>query len=183
MIFRSTVPLQVEIIQIVPGWKESSLWLWRSLTFKKREESLTIAFLGLLRFWCRDKNKISIEPFFKSVKFSIDTLMEELKPVVTERYEFEYQEESISKALIGSFGLSRFCCQDQIKRLLNWIHPYKCNVFVSDLYGKNQTCRKRERTARKLRLTPFEKALFGIFGLSGFWYKNNRKLLFNINHL
>ena len=116
---------------------------------QKREESLTIAFLGLLRFWCRDKKEISIEPFFESVNFSIDTLMEELKPVVTERYEFEYQEESLSKALIGSFGLLIFCCQDQIKRSLNWIHPYKCNVFVSDLYGKNQTCRKREKWARK----------------------------------
>ena len=34
--------------------------------------------------------------------------MEEIKPLVTEKYEFELRNESMLTALFGNFGLSRF---------------------------------------------------------------------------
>ena len=44
----------------------------------------------------------------QSAEPSIETLLEEIKPVVTEEHEFKYRDESMLKALFGSFGLLGF---------------------------------------------------------------------------
>ena len=43
-----------------------------------------------------------------SVKFSIQALVEEIKPVVAEKKEFGYRDISITTAVFGNFGLSGF---------------------------------------------------------------------------
>ena len=52
-----------------------------------------------------------------------------VKLAFIEKYEFEYPENSISKALSGIFGLSEFSCKDTLKRfpnllLLNGVHSF-----------------------------------------------------------
>ena len=47
-----------------------------------------------------------IQTFSKRVEFPIEFLMEKCKPVITEKYEFEYRKKSKLKALFGSFVLS-----------------------------------------------------------------------------
>ena len=47
------------------------------------------------------------EQSFKS-SIGIGILMDDIKPVITEKHAFECRDESILKALIGIFGLSGF---------------------------------------------------------------------------
>ena len=50
-------------------------------------------------------NNFKVDCTCTSLKLSIETMLEENKPVVMERHEFEYRDESILKALFGTFGL------------------------------------------------------------------------------
>ena len=62
----------------------------------------------------------SIAPTIKAM-FSIQTFMTEIKPVVTERHEFEFRDEPLLRALFDGF-------------------PYEKKAFDSDLDGRNQSC-------------------------------------------
>ena len=53
-------------------------------------------------------NAVSIETSSFSVKFSIEILIGEITPVVTEKRGFENQDVLIIEAIIGFFGLSDF---------------------------------------------------------------------------
>ena len=68
-------------------------------------------------------------------KFDIETFMEEIKPAVTEQYEFEYQDKSILITLIQSVGLSRFYCKDQNQKFPKQTLLYKSWVFDWDFGG------------------------------------------------
>ena len=57
----------------------------------------------------------STQNSLKNRKFSIAMLVEDIKPVVTEEYKFEYREKSKLLAILGTFGLSGFWCKVQ-----NW---------------------------------------------------------------
>ena len=46
--------------------------------------------------------------FSTNVKLSVETLREEIKPVVTEKFEFEFRNESILLSFSGIIGLSTF---------------------------------------------------------------------------
>ena len=49
-------------------------------------------------------NKIAIEFFCNFVKFSIERVMEAIKPLVLEKEGFHYWDKSLSKALFGNSG-------------------------------------------------------------------------------
>ena len=65
------------------------------------------------------KNDYLIECSHKSVKFSIDNLLAEIKHVVMEKDEFEYKDELLLVAISGVSGFSRFSCRDQNQWLFN----------------------------------------------------------------
>ena len=44
-------------------------------------------------------------------------LMEEVKPEITEKVEFQYGDQKLILETFGNFGLSDFWCSDQSKRL------------------------------------------------------------------
>ena len=46
------------------------------------------------------------------VKALMEALVEEVKPVVTKKHEFDSQDESLSNALFGTFKLTEFLCKD-----------------------------------------------------------------------
>ena len=72
--------------------------------------------------------KFSKEYPCKSLKRSIATLMEEIKIVVSEKYEFEYREESILIAYFEIFGLAGFWGKEQ-NEFFNSTLFYKCKAF------------------------------------------------------
>ena len=47
------------------------------------------------------------------------TLMEEAKPEIMEKDEFEYQDKTLSNALLGISELSEFLCKEQNPQLFN----------------------------------------------------------------
>ena len=72
------------------------------------------------------------------VKFSINTLMEQVKHVVTKKYEFENRDESIPTANVGTFRKSKFWTKDQKTWFLNWILQRKCQTSDWGLDETNQ---------------------------------------------
>ena len=76
--------------------------------FASREDSKVIA-----RSEIKPRIKLtnlSIESSCTSVGILIQTLMEGIKPVVTNKYEFECRDKPIRMAFFESFGLSGFRC-------------------------------------------------------------------------
>ena len=75
--------------------------------FEYRYEAMSkalIRFFVLSGFWCQDQNALFfIESSSASVKLSIETLIEKKKTLVTEKYEFDYQDESTVMALFAVF--------------------------------------------------------------------------------
>ena len=73
-----------------------------------------------LDFDAKIKTKnFSIELVSASVKLTIESMMDEIKPVVTEKDMTEHRIKSKLTAVFESFGLSGYRCKDQTKRLLD----------------------------------------------------------------
>ena len=68
--------------------------------------------------------------FFKRAKFSIETLMEQIKPVETVKKDFACGEKAISDFLFGKFGLSRFGCKNRINNL-HLFYDYRYNEILT----------------------------------------------------
>ena len=78
-------------------------------------ESMMIADFGffvLSGFWCQDQNDFFERILSLSGKLSNKTRKEEIKAVVTEKYEFEYGDDQISTVFYGIFGLSGYICSE-----------------------------------------------------------------------
>ena len=89
--------------------------------FEYRDKSKTIALNGISRlsgFWCKkEKRHIFSQHCFRFAngwKFSIETVMEEVKTIVIETAESEYPDEWILLAPNWFCGFSVFSCSDQI---------------------------------------------------------------------
>ena len=60
----------------------------------------TLWTIGLSLFWAKELNDRFLKwKLPKSVELSVQTLLEEIKTVVTQKYQFEYREKSILTAL------------------------------------------------------------------------------------
>ena len=64
--------------------------------------------------------------------------MEEIKPLVTEKHEFEYRDESNLLALFGIYGLSGFWCKEQSQKFSKQLVCHKLKALGWDLDGSNQ---------------------------------------------
>ena len=62
-------------------------------------------------------------------RFRIHTLMEVMKSAVTEKIDCESCDESFLISILGTFAVSRFYCNGQIKRFSNRKFPRRLNVF------------------------------------------------------
>ena len=85
------------------------------------------------------KGSFSIESSLTNAWYSIESLLHETKPSVTEKHEFDYRDESIVIALLRVVGLFWSWCKDQSRSVLNRILLYKYRVFHSDFDGRNRT--------------------------------------------
>ena len=57
--------------------------------------------------------ELPVESSSTSEQFSIETLMKEIKPVVTEKYGFQYRDNPKLLGLFGIFGLSKLRLKDK----------------------------------------------------------------------
>ena len=58
-----------------------------------------------------------VEKLFTCENLSINSLIEEIQPVISKKNELEYQEGSYVTETLGIFGRSDFWCKER-----NWIH-------------------------------------------------------------
>ena len=74
-----------------------------------------------------------------SVKFSIETLIEQIQSVTTDKHAFESRITSKLKAAFELFGGSRLTQKYQ-KQFSHWLLLHQSKVFEWDLHGWNQRC-------------------------------------------
>ena len=94
---------------------------WKRTCIKTKS---VLVFLGLSGVWCKDQNKFFLNQLSSAtVMLSIETLVRDVRPVVTEKNEFSYQKKW-EKSKVEKFGQS--CCwhRDQNTCLLEWTLPY-----------------------------------------------------------
>ena len=126
--------LMDEIIHVVTDKNE----------FDNQDKSKLTAFFGvfgLSQFWWIDfKTDVSIQTFLSSWTFSIETLMEKLKPVITDKNEFEKRHTSKLIALLGVSGITGVWCKDQKPWLFQWMVLYRSKSFHKDIYDRSHSC-------------------------------------------
>ena len=65
---------------------------------------------------------------------SIEILMEEVKPIVIRKFEFEHPNKSIVISLCEFLRIkSKFWCKEKKSNILKWILRYKQKIFVWNL--------------------------------------------------
>ena len=74
------------------------------------------------------------------VEFSIETLVEKTKPLLTEEYEFEYREKSILVTIFGFFGPSELLHREQIGLFFKVTAHHKLKYLNQGLCRRNQAC-------------------------------------------
>ena len=131
------------------------------------------------KFWYMNQIKnFSIDSFSTFIEFSIDTLMGETKPIdliqsfdlwqlqkesieilmqqiepeISEKIELEYRVESNIIAPFGTFVPSTFCCMEENRHLFNLNVCSKLKFFDWDLDGNNHASTIVETWYWKLRL-------------------------------
>ena len=106
-------------------WMKSFFYFWRNVAMNKEMNCYRKHFL---EWWnCQDSeasNRLDffpIESYFTMLIFSVESLMEEIKPVVTEKIQFEYRDKPIFSVLafLGHFWKTRFSHNDQIQSFIN----------------------------------------------------------------
>ena len=79
-----------------------------------------------------------------NVEYSIETLVKEIKLVLTSEDDFDYGVKSIWTASSGNFGLTEFWTREKIHMFFENILPYKFLVFNWNLVEKEQDGRDRK---------------------------------------
>ena len=101
--------------------------------FDNQDESKLTAFFGVLRlsrfWWIGFQTDVWIQTFLSTWTFSIGTLMEKLKSVITDKNEFENRHTSKLIALLGVSGLTSVWCKDQKLLLSQWMVLYRSKTF------------------------------------------------------
>ena len=91
---------------------EIKLPVTRKNDFQFQHESVYQAFSAFLDYQASDatekSDKISYELFVKRLKFFIETLIEEIKPLHTEKSKFGYHDKLLLIAVFEIIGLSSF---------------------------------------------------------------------------
>ena len=96
-----------------------------------------------------------------TMKFLIATLVEEMKPVFSYNYDFEFRDESKVIAYFGSFGILRLRCEEKVKKLSIAIFFTKLKISVKTKLEDN-TLVVTESYESQCRDTAVKKALFRI---------------------
>ena len=87
---------------------------------------------------------VSTEHTFTCVRLLTRTLMEETKPEVTEKFEFEYRDNSKLMALLKTFGLSDLGHQEKKLGFFTEVFLFKKQFYRWDKNERIETCIPRK---------------------------------------
>ena len=87
---------------------------------------------------------------------STETLMEEIKPTDTDRYEKCYRKKSNPSAACRITRLSELWWQEQRKQFFKRITFLKCRTFEKDIDGKNQACSYGKKKSFNLEMNQYD---------------------------
>ena len=119
----------------------------------------------LMQRW---KSKVFlVQPSFTGVRFSFQTLPEEIRPVVTEKHDVEYRQTSEKNRFLGACG---FRCKKQEDWKLNWSFSLSVRSLIVTLMKDIKTVVTEKHQFDKADES-FSVITFGSFGLSRFWCK------------
>ena len=80
------------------------------------------------------------------MKFLIESVMEEIKPLVVEKEEFEYREVSKLLELSGTFGLSGLWRKEQKHQLLLGVLWHICKEQLSFMFSEKREVQREENS-------------------------------------
>ena len=80
-----------------------------------------------------------IENCFAKSRFLVETLMEEVKPVVTKIFDFPCREVLLTTVQFREAGLSRIQCKEHNQSFKNQVVDQKRNPFQNG-QGRNKAC-------------------------------------------
>ena len=154
------------------AWIRISRWIDKQHFLEKSDSSDSDTRIKVIDF--------TVESSPVTVSLSIETLMEKIKLLVAEKYEFEYRVNSKGIVRFGIFGPSEFWCKDQNPWCVNRILFYKSEAFDWDLDARHETCSFWEICVWISRKTK-NYSIFGsqhrLFGLSGLKLKTHSQIL------
>ena len=127
----------------------------QNIKFEVEVKSVSKSVSGTLvqsGFWCNEENRLfKTNWFVRTPKSSVGILMEQIKPVVSEKIEFEHRVKPKVIALFGIFGPSGFCCKEEIRQLFNQKACQKLRTSDWGPLRRNQASTNGETWFRKSR--------------------------------
>ena len=140
------------------------MWLRRKKRFVSLDESKIMAHLGLADYQnsCSRNTTIdlSIEFSCASRNCSIEALMEKIRLVVTEKYDFEYQDKSLIKRRFDFWDYRNFEAKKNMTELFFKSRSHNINSLIETFMIKlNPLIGKNEYDYRGISILS---ALFGI---------------------